>query len=197
MAPKSSSQQPAEPIRLSTNCIVDGIFIRAGDPTPYVREEDLPENLRPLVATGDEEPPYHPSERNIYFGSAGARGRARRVLSNVQWQETLEAAALAEQVLPAEAEEALQAEHDLRIGKAKAQAEFNRAAADAAYEAASKQAAETVTQYFVRRGGEFARVERARLKPGEATFVKRPNGEYEASGFVNAEGEPPDPEIYP
>ena len=53
-----------------------------------------------------------------------------------------------------------------------------------------------MTQYYVRRGGEMARVERAKLKLGETVFVKRPNGEMGAAGFINANGEPPDSEIY-
>ena len=111
-------------------------------------------------------------------------------------QDGVEDAELAAQALPAETEEALQAEHELRSAKAKVQLAYNQKLTDAAYEAAAKQAAETETQYFVKRGGEWGKVQNAKLKPGETCFVKRPNGEYEASGYVNAEGEPPDSEIY-
>ena len=185
-----------EPIVLTTNCIVDGVFIPAGDPVPYTSEKDLPETLRPLVALGDEEPPYHPAERNIYFGSPAGRGQARRILGNVLLQDNVETAELAAQALPAETEEALQAAHDKASALAKAQLAGRAEQTDGIYEAAAQQAAATETQFYVRRGGEWGKVQNAKLRPGETCFVKRPNGEYEASGYVNAEGEPPDPEIY-
>ena len=34
-----------------------------------------------------------------------------------------------------------------------------------------------MTRYFVRRGGEWAKVQNAKLRPGETVFVKRENGE--------------------
>ena len=56
---------------------------------------------------------------------------------------------------------ALEAEHDLHIGKALAQARYNQAAVDAAYEGAAQREEEARAQYFVRRGGEWARVQNA------------------------------------
>ena len=62
---ETQTEQPlAEPIRLSANCIVAGKFIRARDPTPYEREEDLPEALKAFAT--DEEKILPPPQRNIY-----------------------------------------------------------------------------------------------------------------------------------
>jgi hypothetical protein len=182
-------------LRLSTNCIVNGKFIPAGSPVPFATEADLPPNLKGLVATGDEEF-YDPSDRNLYFGDPRGRSRARQLLSNVLWQDQVESAELEARKLPAETQAALEDEHTLRIARLKAQAEYNQGLSDAAYEAASKQAAETETEYYVKRGGEWGKVQNARLRPGEPCFVKRPNGQYEVSGYIDANGEPPDSEIY-
>ena len=80
-------EKPAEPVVLSTNCIVDGKFVPAGEPVPFEREEDLPENLRPLVATGDEPPPFHHSERNIYDQQPGPEpgGAVFPATGGAQW----------------------------------------------------------------------------------------------------------------
>ena len=191
-------QQPAEPIRLRTAAIIDGAYYREGEPLPFVSENEVPPNLRHLIASdADAEgpPPFDPAERNFY--SPHLRRQARAVRGNIQFQDWAEQEVEAAGKLPPETEEALQAAHDKAIGLVKAQAKFNQEAADNAYESAVRQAEEVQTQYFVRRGGEMARVERAKLKPGETCFVKRPNGEYEASGFIDANGTWPEPEIYP
>jgi hypothetical protein len=57
-------EQPS-PLVLSANAIINGQFYAAGSAVPYASEADLPENLKPFVATGDETP-FKPSERNIY-----------------------------------------------------------------------------------------------------------------------------------
>ncbi len=51
------AEPPAAPIRISTNTILNGRFINAGEPLPVERIEDLPEPLRPLVVTGEPEEP--------------------------------------------------------------------------------------------------------------------------------------------
>ena len=159
---------------------------------PYAIESDLPENLKGLVATGNEVP-YSPAERNIYELPPHLRRQAREIEGVVQWQSWCEERAA--EPLPPGVEEVLQAEHDKRIGHTKAQMAFNQDAVDAAYEVAAAEAAAKETQYYVRRGGEMARVQNARLKPGETCFVRRPNGEMEAAGHVDAYGQPPDSEI--
>ena len=57
---------------------------------------------------------------------------------------------------------------------------------DAAYKAAQ---APEPPQLYVRRGGAWGQVERAKLKPGETCFVKRENGAMEAVGVVDSRGE--------
>jgi hypothetical protein len=67
---EKTKQPPAAPIVLSTNAICDGKFIPAGEPVPYECVEDLPPNLKGLVATGEEPPFYTHSETNIYHQPA-------------------------------------------------------------------------------------------------------------------------------
>ena len=148
--------------------------------------------MKPFVATG-QEMPFNPAERDIYSMSPLARRAVRRLEMDAAHQEFAEA--VASEPLPPETAEALRASHELHIGKALAQAKYDQDVVDVAY----VQAAEAVeaTQYFVRRGGEWARTQNARLKPGETVFVRRQNGEMEAAGVIDSRGEPPPPEIIP
>lgn len=73
-----------EPLRLSTNCIINGQFVVAGDPLP-VAAEDLPETLKPLVMTGEPEPEEENTPRGSFetgvvyeLTSDGRLGRAVR-----------------------------------------------------------------------------------------------------------------------
>jgi len=200
-------EKPAGPVVLSTNAICDGKFIPAGEPVPYERVEDLPPNLRPLVATGDEEF-YSHSERLIYNQQppepgpvvfqqtgGGSQWQARRVAAGLHQQAWAEEQAEAANALPAETEEALEAAHAKHSALAKAQIQFNRDQVDAAYERAAQEAESRTVQLFVKRGGDFGRVERARLKPGEPVFVRRENGQYEVVGEIDSRGQPPDQEV--
>jgi hypothetical protein len=200
-------EKPAGPVVLSANVLVDGKFISAGSETPF-SEATLPEHLRQYLATGQEDF-YSPSQRNIYGGQPPApdvgfvyqplsggqwRRQAGQVANVVQEQDQAAEAAAANE-LPEEVKEVLQAEHDLRIGKARAQMKVNQDASANAYEAAAQRAEEVQTQYFVRRGGAWGKVQNCQLRPGETVFVKRENGQMEAAGTVNAAGEPPPSEF--
>ena len=44
---KTKSEEP-EPIVLSVSLIESGRFIRAGEPTPYLRVEDVPAHLKEI-----------------------------------------------------------------------------------------------------------------------------------------------------
>jgi hypothetical protein len=187
-------ENPAGPVVLSANCIADGRFIPAGSETPFT-EETLPEHLRQYLARGDEEPFYSPAERNIYDLPPHLRRQARQALGNVQWQDWAEE--VASEPLPAETAAVLQTKHDEHIASLKAQGAYAQKLADAAYEQAAAEASAQQTQYFVRRGGMWAHVERAKLRPGETCFVKRENGQMEAAGCVDSTGSPPPSEIIP
>ena len=51
--PDTLPEQQQQSIRLSVKTFIDGKFIQAGDPLP-VSSDNLPESLRPFVATNDE-----------------------------------------------------------------------------------------------------------------------------------------------
>jgi hypothetical protein len=190
--PEKATKQP-EPIRLTTACVINGRYYRAGEPLPFANESEVPPNLAHLI--GEPEVPWHPCERDYY--SPEIRRQAAQVRGNVQWQDAAEVEAEAAQQLPPEVKEVLEEEYSRRIQKLKAQKAYDQSVADDIYAAAEAQAAAKESRYFVKRGGEFARVERAKLKPGETCFVKRENGEYEAAGLIDAAGAPPPPEIIP
>jgi hypothetical protein len=54
--------EPPALIRLSTNTIWEGKFFNAGEPLPVASVEDLTENLRPLVVTGEPEAEDEPNK---------------------------------------------------------------------------------------------------------------------------------------
>ena len=72
---KPSPSQP-EPVILRENSIIDGVFYLAGEPLPFAREEDLPPNLKGLVATGDEEFYSHAERKYLFRLTRRARAGA-------------------------------------------------------------------------------------------------------------------------
>ena len=60
------TETPA-PIRLNCNTILDGRFIKAGDPLPCASEADLPETLRPFIVTDVAEADEEPNEARGSF----------------------------------------------------------------------------------------------------------------------------------
>ncbi len=183
---KTEAPEPPSAVILSVNAIIEGVFYRAGTPLPYQSEKDLPPNLQPFVATG-QEPSLQPVMRNIYDLSPAARRQIRvheAAAAEKAWAEQV-----ADEPLPPETAEALQASHDIAIGRARAQLEHNQAVIDAAHAAAQPT---EPRQLFVRRGGELGHAERCRLKPAELIFARTPTGEYEAVGHTNSNAEIPD-----
>ena len=180
------------PIILSVNCIHDGQFYRAGVALPFENENALPESLKAFIATGNETS-FDPAERDIYADlPRNTRRQVRRLEMQAAHQEFAEQ--VAAEPLREDVQAVLEAEHDIAIGRAKAQAQFNQDAVDAAHAAA--QPAQP-RQLFVKRGGEMGYVERCRLKPGELIFARMPSGEYETVGCVDSRGELPPPEVTP
>jgi hypothetical protein len=164
------AEQPREPIVLTANAIVGGQFIRAGDPTPYEREEDLPEAMKAFIATG-EETPFDPGERDIYGDLPRNTRRQIQRLEAIAAEREAAAAAF-NTPLPEGAAEVLEAEHAKHIGLAKARMAYNQSVIDSAYEGAAQREEEARTQYYVRRGGAWGHVERAKLKPGETVSAR-------------------------
>jgi hypothetical protein len=207
---KSKSEQPPEPIVLTVSLIESGRFIRAGEPTPYLRVEDVPAHLKEYIATEADPPAWSPRERDFYnnpqpdpgliyqplSGERGMRRQAARAASISQEQIYAEEQAQADAALPAETIEALQDSHDLYIGKTKAELEASQRLTDAIYEDAERRVVEP--QKFLKRGAVYVSAEKAgRFKPGEHVFVRRESGEYESVGLVDSEGGLPPEEIIP
>jgi hypothetical protein len=205
---KAKSEEPAGPIVLTANVIDSGKFYPAGSETPFT-EATLPEHLRQYLASGQEDF-YSPAQRDIYqgqpagpepgfiFQGAGSgqwvQRQAARTAAGLQEQAWAEAEASAE-TLPPETLAVLEDEHTHRIDKLKAQAAYNAKIVDAAYESLAQ--ASEPPALFVRRGGEMGRVERSKLKVGEAVYAKFGEGDWQVVGHVNANGEAPEPPLIP
>ena len=201
------TQFPAAAIRISTNTILNGRFFNAGEPLPVERIEDLPENLRPLVVTGEpeaeaEEPnkPRGSFETGVIYEMTddGRLGRALR--RNVQRQvaeleaenereEWIEAEAASAELPPTIAE-SLQAEHENSVALAAAQLAADANRADAVSDAA---AAAELPRMYVRRGSRhYSPADKARLQPGEDVFTRQPDGHFECIGTTDGNAELPD-----
>ena len=201
-------KSPAE-IRRTTGTIIDGQFYNAGEVLPYTRIEDLPASLKGLVADGSENF-YHPSQRDIYGGQpAGPEpGFVYEGVSSGRWvqRQAAQAAAVVQEKDQAEVEASaetlspetlaiLEDQHNHRIDRLKAQAGYNAKVIDSAYESLAQ--ASEPPALFVRRGGEMGRVERSKLKVGEAVYAKFDEGDWQVIGHVNANGEAPEPPLIP
>jgi hypothetical protein len=154
------------PIILSANAIVNGQFIRAGDPTPYEREENLPEAMKAFVATGNETP-FDPGERDIYALSPAARRAVRQyeaAAAEKAWAEEV-----ADTPLPPETAAVLEDEHAAHIGRLLRQAEVNARLADDAYKQIAEEAAAKVIQFYVRRGGAWGRFKTPNSSPANTS----------------------------
>jgi hypothetical protein len=68
---------------------------------------------------------------------------------------------------------------------------------DGLYKQLEEEAAAKVAQLYVRRGGEWGRVQNSKLKIGEHVFVRRENGQMESVGVVDSNGGLPPQEIIP
>jgi hypothetical protein len=92
------AEPTATPIRISTNTIIDGKFYLRGEPLPFSRAEDLPDNLKPLVVTEpeaeEENEPCGAFELNTAYTltSDGQLGRAlRRQVAQMEAENAEEA----------------------------------------------------------------------------------------------------------
>ena len=151
MAEQLTGQRP---VILSVKAIVGGVFFPAGIELPFENEGALPESLKPFIATA-EAPAPEPVQRNIYDLPLSTRRQVRGLelaAAEKEWAEQQASEPLREEDVAAALEDA----HAARVGRAKAQLEHNQTVVDAAYEAA--QQAEP-PQLFVRRGGEWGRVQ--------------------------------------
>ncbi len=179
-----------DPVRLKTACIINGQYYRQGEVLPFAAEHELPENLKALIATGEEEEPFDPAERNFYDLPPHLRRQARAVRGNVLLQEENEAFAEAHQRLPEDVQAALEDAHALHVAKVKAQMLVNQYSTDSVVARAEAEATARIIQFYVKRGGEFARVERAKLRPGEQCFTRQ-GDEWVYAGVIDSRGEPP------
>jgi hypothetical protein len=193
-------------IRISTNTILEGKFFAAGEPLPVERVADLPENLRQLVVS-DLPEPEEPNEPRALFqlntpytvtdDNRLGRQVQRRVQREIaelesennraEWIE--EEAANAE--LPAEVAQELEEEHRRHVDLQAAQAAAAARAADGVADGAI--AADEVPRMYVKRGGRhYVPADKARLQPGEAVFIRQPDGHFECIGTTDGGAELPD-----
>jgi hypothetical protein len=190
-----------EPLRLSANCIAQGRFIPRGEPVPFTHET-LPEHLRPYVAAHEaaeelDDSPRGSFELNVAYAVTSDNRLGRQVRREMRRiEEETEAELLIEEEaanvqLPEEIASELADEHAQHVARQVAQlgasARMSDAIADAAAEASAP------PRLYVKRGGRhYASVDRAKLKPDEAVYVRQPDGHFEYVGQTDSRGEPPD-----
>lgn len=202
LMPTSQPEAP-RPITLSTNTILGNKFYNRGDPLPVERVEDLPEQLRPLVVTGEPEADQEPGEvhgsydlNTVYRVTDDDRlGRrlqrqAAKLEAAAEEQEWIEEEADAP--LPPEVAEALQDTHAADVARQAAQAGAVARAADDIADAVAA-AAEPPTLYVKRGGRHYAPALKARLKPGEEVFIKDPaDGPFQFIGTTDSRADLPE-----
>jgi hypothetical protein len=139
---KETKLPEQQPIILSVNTVIDGVFYRAGDPLP-VSAENLPDSLRPFVVTDSEPEPAEESKANFELGvtyqmtSEGHRGRALgRQAAQLQADAERQAEEELSTPLAPEIEEALEDQHEEAVGFQIAEAEIRAKWRDAAHDAA-------------------------------------------------------------
>ena len=198
---KPTTEPTAEPIRISTNTILNGKFYTAGDPLPVERAEDLPEILRPLVVSRELEPEEPGEARaNFQMGEIYRVTDDNRLGRRLQRQVAQMEAATEEQdwieeqldaPLPEEVASALQDSYESDVARQAAQAGADARRAD---ELADSVAAEAEPPpLYVKRGSRhYAPAVNARLKAGESVFTRNPEGRFEYVGIVDGHGELPD-----
>lgn len=139
--------EPPGPIRISTNTIIGNRFFYAYEPLPFARVEDLPENLRPLVVTGEPEAegPNEPCgafqlNTRYQLTSDGRLGRRlQREVAQMEAENEFEGW-VEEQMdapLPPEVAQGLQEEHENSVAFAAAQLAADASRSDAASDAAA------------------------------------------------------------
>jgi hypothetical protein len=194
-------------IRISDNTIIDGKFYVRGTPLPYASVADMPEILKPLVVTGEPEEDEGPDvargafELNRLY-AVRDDGRLGRQLQRKVERDIAEMERAAQEQdwieeemdapLPPAVAESLQAEHENAVAFAKAQLEADARRSDAASDAAA--AALEPPQLYVRRGDRhYQPAHRARLRPGEAVYIRNQSGGLECIGTTDGHSQLPDP----
>ena len=132
---------------------------------PFESRTALPESLRPFIASGNETP-FEPIQRNIYDLAPAARRQVQQLelaAAEREWAE-----AQASEPLRPDVAAALAASHDIAIGRAKAQAQYNQDVIDAAYEQAAAEAAQP-PQLYVKRGGAWGRFKTPNSSPANTS----------------------------
>jgi hypothetical protein len=194
------AEPTATPIRISTNTIIDGKFYLRGEPLPFSRAEDLPDNLKPLVVTEpeaeEENEPCGAFELNTAYTltSDGQLGRAlRRQVAQMEAENAEEAwlnqANAAE--LPPEIAAALEDSHQSDVARQAAQLAATARRADDIADAAAA-AAEPPTLYVKRASRHYIEIHRTKLKPGEAVYVRQPDGGFDCIGTTDGKSQLPD-----
>ena len=201
---------PAGPLVLKVGSVANGKYYAAGEPIPF-DAETIPDSLRPYLADDAEpEPPapptlnfqpnrvYEVDPQGAILTRAGRRQGAQLAGEDFAQQQA-EEEVIAVGALDAETAAILQEKHDVDVALQIKTAEIRARDADAVVTAAQDEGAGGAEQkppaIYVKRGGAWMHAERARLRPGEPVFVKRPTGEWEAVGAVDASGGLPPPEV--
>jgi hypothetical protein len=201
-----TTQPPPTPIRLTTNTIWEGKFYAAGEPLPVASVEELTDNLKPLVITGEPEA-EEPNEArgsfqlNTVYELTDDNRLGRIHKRSVQRQiaeleaENAEADWIEEEVanaeLPPEIVESLEESHADAVEFAKAQAAAAARAADEASDAAAA-ASEPPTLLVPRGDRHYQAAHKARLRPAEPVFVRKPDGHFECIGETDGHSQLPD-----
>ena len=204
------TEKPADPVRLKVNCVIDGRWFGAGERLPFANEAAVPASLKPFIAVDEPDEPQGPPRLNYEAGrvydidttghilSRHGRRDASALAANAALQAAAEDAAEAAGALDAETAAILQEKHDVDVALQIKTAEIRARDADAVIAAQDEGAGaeqKAADPLYVRRGGAWMHAERARLRPGEPVFVKRPTGAWEAVGAVDASGGLPPPEV--
>ena len=204
-------------IRFTTNVIAPdpaapggSRFIVAGQDSPYRSLDEVPINLRGVIASGEPEP-QEPNEARANFQTGvvyeltddnrlgrALRRKVERQVRGLQaenaFEEQLEEQAANEE-LPPEIVADLEQSHAAAVGLEAAQ----RAAEAQAADALSDDVAESLEppELFVQRPGRhYQSALKAKLKPGENVYVREPDGSYEFIGTCDSMGGLPDPPLH-
>ena len=207
-APMPKQTEPPAIVRISTNTIINGKFYKRGEPLPFERAEDVPENLKPLLVTCED-----PQQGEEPEGARGSfqlntayevgdddrlgRRLQRKVAREIadleaknEREEWLEEEVAAAGELAPEIAQSLEEEHRRHVDQQAAQMRVDAQRSDEASDAAAA-AAERPRLYVKRGSRHYAPADKARLRPDEAVYVRQA-GRFEYVGQTDAQCEPPD-----
>ncbi|CEF48929.1 unnamed protein product [uncultured bacterium] len=201
------TEQPAGPVRLSVNTIVDGRWFAAGEALPYKDAAAVPPALQPFIVTDPDEPEPGPHRLNFEVGQVyrtdptGAiitrhgQRQAARMAAGIAMEEAAEAAAIEAARLDAETAQILQEKHDVAIAYEIRAAEVAQARRDADEAVARAGEPAKPSERFVKRGAVFMHAGKAKLRPGEQVFAKEPSGAWAVVGPTDINGALPPDEV--